>query len=175
MKKMTAVLMAFVLILSLAACGESASDSKSESSAPAAETVLATQAETKEEPTEAENTEVDDDTLIKETLAKLVGNWTYGGMEDYVTLTFNEDGTGSFDDIDTTGLTFTYTLTMEHKEFNNGEPYIEKTLKMTYSTGETEEIVIDFLQEGQEQLTFHNTEGGGYNGVITDYGAWIRK
>ena len=134
-----------------------------------------TYTKSKDEPTEAEATEeADDETLTKETMAKLVGDWTYTGMEDYVKLTFNEDGTGSYEGIDVTGLTFTYELTMEHKEFNNGEPYVDKTLKMNYSTGESEEIVIRFLEEGQETMTFSTTEGGGYTGIVTYYGGWIR-
>lgn len=177
--------MALTLILSLAACGGCSSEKKSESnSASAVETAQATEqseqgdsvAGTWANDDESGETITfnDDETLTKETMAKLVGDWTYTGMEDYVKLTFNEDGTGSYDGIDVTGLSFTYELTMEHKEYGNGEPYIDQTLKVNYSTGESEEIVIGFLEEGQEKLTFHTTEGGGYNGVITDYGAWIR-
>lgn len=177
--------MALTLILSLAACGEGGSDKKSESnSSSAAEMAQATEQSEQGDSVvgtwinDDESGETitfnDDETLTKETMAKLVGDWTYTGMEDYVKLTFNEDGTGSYEGIDVTGLTFTYELTMEHKEFNNGEPYIDKTLKVNYSTGESEEIVIRFLEDGQETMTFSTTEGGGYTGVITYYSGWIR-
>lgn len=36
------------------------------------------------------------------------------------------------------------------------------------------EIVIRFLEEGQETMTFSTTEGGGYTGIVTYYGGWIR-
>ena len=177
MKRFITLLLAAALIFSLAACGDSGSDKKSEnveekSTAEATQAVEETEAATEEATQEA--TEVDDDTLIKETMAKLVGDWTYTGMEDFVTLTFNEDGTGSYKGIDDADLTFTYTLTMEHKEYNNGEPYIDKTLKMNYSTGESEEIVIRFLEEATETMTFSTADGGGYTGVIGYYGGWIR-
>ena len=174
MKKVLAILIAVMLILSLAACGNSGTDTKSESTE--SPSVEATQAEEETEPvTEAPaSTEANDDALIEETTAKLVGDWTYAGMEDFVRLTFNEDGTGSYNGLDVTDLTFTYVMSMEHKEYGNGEAYIDKTLTVTYNTGEAEEIVIDFLQEAQEQLTFHTTDGGGYSGIITYYGGWIR-
>ena len=171
MKKVLVLWIAVMLILSLAACDNTASDSKSEGDS--SPTAVATQAaeETEAETEEPEPTEPDDSALIEETTAKLIGDWSYTGLEDYLRLTFNDDGTGSYQGLDGTSFTFTYVVTIVHKEYNNGAPYIDKTMVVDYSTGESEEIVIDFLNE---ELTFHNTDGGGYSGVITDYGAWKR-
>lgn len=168
MKRLFAILIAAALVLSLAACSGSGSSGKSDPTA--AETTLTaelTEAAT-EEPAQ---TEADDAALIEETQKQLVGNWSYTGMEDILRLTFNEDGTGSYTGLDGASFTFTYTITPVHKEYGNGKPYIDKTMTVNYDNGETEDIVIDFLDGN---LTFHTTDGGGYSGKMTDYGAWIR-
>lgn len=178
MKRLFVLLIAAALLLSLVACSSSDSNKKTDagsqaSTTEATQTAEATEAVTEEATQAPEATEVDDDALVEETKAKMVGSWSYTGMEDYVRLTFNEDGTGSYKGPDEE-FTFTYSIAAVHKTFNNGEPYIDKTMTVNYSTGESEEIVIDFLQEGTEQLTFHTTEGGGYSGIITYYGGWIK-
>lgn len=44
---------------------------------------------------------------------------------------------------------------------------------MSYDTGETEDILF-FFNDETGHLAFHNSENGGYNGVI-DCAEWTRK
>lgn len=179
MKRVLALWIAAMLMIALTACGNSDEKSKSEGSSSAAEvtqSAAATEAVT-EAPAATEataETVADDETLIAESKAKLIGSWSYTGMEDFVRLTFNDDGTGSYKGLDTDEFTFTYTVTMAHKEYNNGAPYIDKMLNVDCGTGDKEEIVFDFREEAKEELTFHNPDGSGYNGVLSYYGGWTR-
>ncbi len=177
MKKVFAMLIAAVLVLSLAACGDSdkgkSSDSGKDSSAveatqKAEETEAATEAVTEEPATE----QVDDDTLIADRKKNLIGNWSYTGMEDYLKLVFNEDGTGSYHGIGGEDITFTYQIAVDHKEYGNGEPYVNTLLKMKYDTGETEDIIFWFNSE--TDMAFHNSDDGGYSGVLS-YNEWIKQ
>ena len=163
MKKILALLIVLKLIVSLAACGNSGKgDVKETSAAEATQKVEETAAEIE---TEAPATEQpDDDTVIAEQMAKLIGSWTYPGMDDYERLTFNDDGTGTYKGINDKDLSFNYTVSVDHKEYGNGEKYINTMLKMDYSTGETEDIIFWFNSD--TEMAFHNSEDGGYSGVL---------
>lgn len=175
MKNLIALLIAVILILSLAACGNSdkggsSEKDKSEATAAATEKVEETEAPT-EAATEAPEPTEEDPNMVVIQQDELIGSWTFPGMEGYEELTFNEDGTGSYKGINDKDLTFTYTLAPVTKQFANGADYIDNMLSMAYSTGETEDIIVFFNDE--HHLCFHNSENGGYNGVIS-YPEWVK-
>lgn len=175
MKKIVALLIAALLILSLAACGNSDKDGSSEkdkgkSTAEATQKAEETEAPA-EEVTEAPEPTEEDPNMVVIQQEELIGSWTFPGMEGYEELTFNEDGTGSYKGINDKDLTFTYTVSPETRQFANGEDYINNMLKIEYSTGEAEDIVIFYNEE--HHLCFHNSENGGYSGVIS-YAEWVK-
>lgn len=173
MKKVFVLLLATALLLSLAACGGSGKNSSSNSGVnnTAAE---APQIEEKPEAAPAEETPEppDDEALAEAERAKLVGEWNMNGV-DQIGLTFNADGTGTYHFLDEKIVTFTYLVSVSHRAYNNGAPYDDYMLKMTYGTGEVEDIIF-FFNEETGNLCFHNSEHGGYGGVL-DYAEWTRK
>ena len=163
MKKFFAVLIAGLLVLSLAACGNSGGDT-GETTADAIET---------EAVTEAPETEQPDDTALAEAeKEKLIGSWSFPGLEGVETLTFNEDGTGTYDNMDGNHIQFNYLVTVDHQTYNNGEAYINYMLNMDYDTGESEDIIFFYTDENH--LAFHNSENGGYSGVM-NFAEWEKQ
>ena len=124
MIKFFAILLTAALILSLAACGDSASESGNDSGeSTAAESVLtaektepATEAKTEPAPetaavTEPPETEASDDALIEAAMTQLMGEWTVSSV-DIERLTFREDGTGTYTGIFDKDCTFTYVVSI---------------------------------------------------------------
>ena len=171
MKRIFAVLLATVLLLSLAACGGRNSPSDSEESVPAAEAPQISE-EPEAAPAEETPEPPDDNALAEAERAKLIGEWTMDGINE-ISLVFNEDGTGAYHFLTEKTVTFTYFVYVSHREYNNGAPYDDYLLKMTYDNGEVEDIIF-FFNDETGHLAFHNIEHGGYSGVI-DYNEWTRK
>ncbi len=114
----------------------------------------------------------DDNALAEAEKAKLVGEWNLDGIDE-IGLSFNEDGTGAYHFLTEKTITFTYFVYVSHREYANGAPYDDYLLKMSYDNGEVEDILF-FFNDETGHLAFHNSEHGGYNGVI-DYAEWTRK
>ena len=173
MKKLFAILLVTASLLSLAACGgsDNSSQGKPDMSSTAAE---APQSEAEPEAVPAEETPepLDDEALAEAEKAKLIGDWTMNGVEE-IGLTFNEDGTGVYHFLNEKIITFTYLVCVSHREYNIGAPYDDYLLKMNYDTGEVEDIIF-FFNDETGHLAFHNSEHGGYGGVL-DYNEWTRK
>ena len=105
----------------------------------------------------------------------LIGTWSYVGMEEVERLIFDEDGTGTYMGLSDRNYSFTYAVSIVHKEYNNGDPYIDTVLTISYNTGESEEIVIRFREDTQE-LTFSTADGGSYSGSYMNYfGGWKKQ
>ena len=164
MKKILALLIAAVLALSLAACGNSAKGDTASADAQATQAIEETAAETEEVTEENPKMAV----IGKD---QLIGSWTYPGMDGYEDLTFNDDGTGSYVGLDGTDLTFTYAINPVTETYGNTEEYVDNHMIVDYSNGETEDIIIFFSEENH--LCFHNSENGGYNGIL-NYPEWTR-
>ena len=174
MKRLFAILIVTALLLSLAACGGSGTNSRPEPDMSGGAAAPVPQADEGPGAASAEETPEppDDDALAEAEKAKLIGEWTMEGVNE-IALTFREDGTGAYRFLSEKTVAFTYLVTVSHREFANGAPYDVFLLKMSYDTGETEDILF-FFNDETGHLAFHNSENGGYNGVI-DYAEWTRK
>lgn len=176
MKKLFALLCAAALAVSLAACGGSGKDDTAQSANETSAAVTTQTAETTEAVTEApaetEAPTEEDPRMVVIKKEELVGDWTVTGMEEFEHLTINEDGTGTYKGINEKDLSFTYELSPELKHFNNGEEYINNMLKVKYDNGESEDIIIFFTDQGK--LAFHNSDNGGYSGVMNYIDAWTK-
>ena len=154
MKKYLILLIAVMLILSSAACG--GSEKKEETNAGETGSTYDTPVN---EPT-------DDPDDIAAQGAKLIGTWSATDWPP-VTLTFNDDGTGSFTGQDESSCSFTYSQ-YDYHIFNSGDEYM---IKVDYDTGESEDIIFWYNEDGT--LSFHNSEHGGYGGVMS-FSSWKR-
>lgn len=170
MKKILAFLLAAMLTFSLAACGSARKDKPAETrdEQPAA----APQPVEEPEETPEADPETDDDALVEELKNILVGEW-YVAILDLEQLTFREDGTGHYVGINDKDLSFTYRVYVDHMTYGNGVPYINNMLEIHYDTGETELIIFFFNEQGQ--MGFHNSDDGGYSGVINYIDVWTKK
>ena len=157
MKKVLSFLIAAVLLFSLAACGSDSDDQSKVS-----------KTDVSSEMTQEEI----DNQKIAEIKKQLVGDWigVYFQME---LLTFKDDGTGTYEGIFDKNFTFTYDVYLEHKEFANGDEYINNILTIAYNNGKSEEIVIDLRDENTQKLVLRDRETG-YHGVINE-DTWKRK
>lgn len=181
MKRVYALVLSAIMALSLASCSDSAKDSKADkSSAEAVTTTTATTTTTTTAPVteasseEPESSVPDDSELAAEQQEQLLGDWHYSTIDEE-TLSFNADGTGKYSSIVSgTEHIFKYTVYISHKEFNNGEPYIDNMMKIEYNTGEVEDIIFEVREEyGKTILVFRNSESGEYSGVI-NFPDWHR-
>ena len=164
MKKLLALLIVTALVLSLAACGDAGKNDPSEPDTKETFTDAPQSDEVTDEPT----TEQPDDTgRAEEGRSKILGTWTMNGVEE-ISLTFNEDGTGEYKYLDIKTVTFTYSVYITEALKSD-----ECMIKVTYDTGDVEEFRFFFHYE-TGHLCFHNSEGGGYHGVI-DYEDWTKK
>ena len=69
-------------------------------------------------------------------------------------------------------ISFTFLVSVSHKTFNNGAPYDDYMLKLSYDTGDVENVIF-FFNDDTGNLVFHNSDNGGYCGVI-DYDEWTK-
>ena len=168
MKKGFTLFIALFFILSLVACGNSgkkdAPEPGTEDTASGFAQELQTDAAT-DAPTDAQ----DDAAAVKALEEQIVGVWGFpgNGGEDAERLTFHADGTGEYQTLNDKHISFSYEIYIDHRtSYNNGVPYTENMFHMEYDTGETEDFIFFFTESGK--LAFHNSENGGYNGVI-DY------
>ena len=165
MKKLIALFIAVMLVVSLAACGNTG---KNDPTQPAADNTTAEPPQDEEttEATDAPTDEPQDDAAAAAELnARLCGDWIYpDNGPEMERLTFNADGTGSYRGLEDRNYTFTYEVYIDHRAYANGAPYDENILKVNYSTGETENIIFFFNDNGQ--MAFHNFEDGGYTGMM---------
>ena len=166
MKKLFALLLASVMLITLAACSDSGKSGESDpvtenSSTEPSQSEKQTESTTEESTTEQQG----DDAVVKELKNRLCGDWRFPaeGVE-MEHLKFNADGTGTYKGLEDRNYTFTYVVHLDHRTYGNGEPYVENMLKMTYDNGETEDIIFFFNDNGQ--MAFHNSEDGGYTGVM---------
>ncbi len=173
MKKLFALIITAALILSFAACGGSGKNDPSEPDAKDTDAqVSQSEAGTEDAAGEPSAEQPDDYALIEAEKAKLTGKWTMNGVEE-ISLVFNEDGTGRYTFMSDKNIGFTYVVSVSHETYGNGAAYNDFLLNMTYETGEVEDIIF-FFNEETGNLAFHNSENGGYSGVI-DYAEWTRK
>ena len=173
MKKLIALLITAALTLSFAACGGPGKNAPSEPNAEDTAAEAPQGDEGTEEAAEAPADEPQDDAALAEAeKAKLIGEWNMSGVDD-ILLTFNEDGTGAYKFLTEKNITFTYLVSVSHKEYGNGEPYDDYLLNLSYDTGDVEDIIF-FFNDETGNLVFHNSDNGGYSGVI-DYNEWTRK
>ena len=168
MKKISALLIAAALVLSLAACSGAGKNAPSE---PDTKNTVADAPQSDEETAEAtdETTAgpLDDTARAEEGRSKLLGTWTMSGVDE-ISLAFNEDGTGAYKYLDLKTITFTYSVYITDALSDD-----ECMIKVTYDTGDVEDFRF-FFNRDTANLCFHNSEGGGYNGVI-EYNEWTRK
>ena len=151
MKKIITLFIAAALTLSLAACGSDDKGKVSDSNLTAV------------------SSEEDADTaLIKASKAKLLGTWTVSGLDlDLEQLTFNEDGTGTYEGIFDKKCTFTYTVSTYHQDIGNGKEKVVALMSVNFSTGEAEDITFEIREETNEKLVFHNSDyTSGYHGYF---------
>ena len=165
MKKLLALLLAAVLAVSFAACGKKEAGKQETAVEP--ETVYEATA-----PEEEAGAPLDDAALIAKTVEQLLGVWTVASV-DQERLTFNADGTGTYVGILDKDLAFTYTVSVAHKAYANGEEYVETMLNINYDTGESEEITATITEENGLKMVFH-LDGSGYSGVMNYIDAWIK-
>ena len=170
MKKVFALFIALGLILSFAACGNSGKNNTPESGTDDTASESAQDVSTTDEATPASTDDAADDAAAVEALKEqIVGVWGFpgNGGEDAERLTFHADGTGEYQTLNDKHISFSYEIYIDHRtSYNNGVPYTENMFHMEYDTGETEDFIFFFTESGK--LAFHNSENGGYNGVI-DY------
>ena len=152
MKKIFTLFIAAAMLLSMVACGNSDQDDKGKVS---------------DSNLSAVSSEEDADTaLIKASKAKLLGTWTYSGV-DLEQLTFNEDGTGTYEGIFDKMCTFTYAVSTYHQVYNNGDEKVVALMRVNFSTGETEDITFEFRGDADEKMVFHNSDyTSGYYGYF---------
>ena len=168
MKKVFALFIALFCILSLAACGNSGKNNSPEPGTDDTASVSAQELQT-DAATDAPTDEAqDDDAAVEALKEQIVGVWGFpgDGGEDAERLTFNADGTGEYQTLNDKRMSFTYEIYIDHRTYNNGAPYTENMFHMEYDTGETEDFIFFFTEAGK--LAFHNSDNGGYNGVL-DY------
>ena len=168
MKKLFAFLTVTALLLSLAACGGAGKSDSSESDKK--DNVTATQqnnGETENVPDESTSGQPDIEAIAETAKAKLIGKYNMSGVDD-ISLVFNEDGTGEYKFLNEKRITFTY-LVYAKEGMMDGDCMI----KMTYDTDEVEDNIF-FFNRDTGNLCFHNSENGGYNGVI-EYSEWMKK
>lgn len=174
MKKIVTFLMAGLVTLSLAACGNTA---EQRTDAAAGESDAEETAETAGE--SEQEAEKSDEELIAETLQVLVGEW-YCPAVDMEHLLFNEDGTGHYTGIDKDHA-FTYSTGIERLDISNNGRDIEDLMTIHYDTGETEEIRFLIGDEGitgypgQTKLLLQTMDHGGYSGVMNYLDIWVKK
>ena len=173
MKKLLALLIGVIFVISLAACAKSNTGGRTETPADesVSESAKATEPaeDTTEEPSEEEK---DDAALVEEAEKQLAGTWT---MIEQQTIVFKEDGTGVLTDLNGVKTAFDYTLRVEHRKYGNGEKYVVNLLKIDYETGDSDDILISFGEDNGQRLVFRNSDGGGYNGFINYIDAWTKK
>ena len=152
MKKIITLFITAALLLSMVACGNSHQDDKEKVS---------------DSNLTAVSSEEDADTaLIKASKAKLLGTWTYSGV-DMEQLTFSEDGTGTYEGIFDKKCTFTYTVSTYHQDIGNGKEKVVALMSVNFSTGEAEDITFEIREETREKLVFHNSDyTSGYYGYF---------
>ena len=149
-RQITAWLLAATLLLALTACGGSEGKGKASSG----------------NLTAVSSEEDADAALIRDSQAKLLGTWTYSGI-DPEQLTFHEDGTGAYEGIFEKKCTFTYTVSTYHQVYNNGAEKVIALLHVSFSTGESEDDTFEFRGDDDEKLVFHNNDyTGGYHGYF---------
>ena len=173
MKKFLALLIAAALILALAACGKTEKDNASEPDTN--DTVSAAPQSDKETEAETETDTLTDEAPVEELKEKITGEWGFpgdGSSEDIEHLTFNADGTGTYRALPDKNYTFHYMIHIDHTTYGNGEPYVENMFKIDYDTGESEDFIFFFTDEGK--LAFHNSENGGYSGVMSFIDAYTK-
>ena len=171
MKKIIVLLLIPALVFSLTACGGKGTDDKSVSGGNSETETTSAQTTLPEE--ETEPAEPDDDSLIAADKDLLVGSWNFSGI-DAVKLVFNADGTGSYTSFNGKDLTFTYTVTIKHDAYANGEAFLYHVIGIAYDTGETEEITFDFRGDAKDHMVFRNGDNtSGYSGVI-NYDEWMK-
>ena len=170
MKKLFAVLLAAALLFTFAACGAESADVPDTS---AATEQIPAPTKAAEETSAASG----DFALIGEIKTQLVGDWKYSAY-DGVKLTFRDNGTGSYLGLDGAERSFLYFVTVSHETYANGAEYINNVLKVAYNNGTSEEIAVDFPEEGGTKLILHSLEEngytGGYSGVI-DFDEWTKE
>ena len=172
MKKVFALLITVVLILSLAACGNSGSDSNGENGS-----VNPTAAVTPTVKETAAATEFDYDAKAQELREQIAGNWTFYNWMYKTTsnhLIFNADGTGSYqggvveDGKYEMDYTFTYTISVEPNE--KFSDMIDSTVHVHYNEiDETEDRPISFI-DGKLHLGY--SDGGIW---IIQYDEYTRE
>ena len=174
MKKALAFIFAAAMMASFAGCGDSGSGKTSETEAEKTTAEIVQTTEAAEAVTEEpETTQASDEEMIAENKSKLVGDWVAKDL-DVETLSFSEDGTGKYKNFDGEEISFAYELSVAHKAYGNGEEYVDNLMKVDYSSGESEDIMIDFREEGNTELVFHSSESGGYSGVM-NFDVWTKK
>ena len=149
MKKIITLFIAAAMLLSLVACGSDDKEKVSDSNL-----------------TAVSNEEDADTALIKASKKKLLGTWTVSGV-DLEQLTFNEDGTGTYEGIFDKMCTFTYAVSTYHQVYNNGDEKVVALMSVNFSTGETEDITFEFRGDADEKMVFHNSDyTSGYYGYF---------
>ena len=157
MKKIIMLLIAAALMLSLAACGSDEKGKFSDSDL-----------------TAVSSEEGADAALIRSSKAKLLGTWTVSGV-DMEQLTFNEDGTGTYEGVFDKKWDFTYTVSTYHQKYNNGDEKVVALLSVSYKTGESEDITFEFRGDADEKMVFHNSDyTSGYSGYF-NFDEYVRQ
>lgn len=168
MKKVFASLLALILVLSFAACGNSG---KPDATEPDAD-------ETVSQPVPDDQTEdatepQDDAAAVADLQEQIVGTWGFpgDGGEDAERLVFNADGTGDYQSLDK-HFSFTYVIYIDHRTYANDAPYTENMFTVTSDTGDVEDIIFFFTESGR--LAFHNSDDGGYFGMFDNFGEYTK-
>ena len=171
MKKLLAFLIVSALVFTLAACGGAGKDNVTD---PPADDTASVPTQTDDADVTGDE-EQNDDAAAEELKNQLIGEWGFPGDEtDIEHLTFGADGTGTYRSVITDkNYTFNYVVYIDHREYNNGEPYTESMLRMEYDNGETEDIIFFFTESGK--LAFHNADNGGYIGAIDFTDAFTKE
>lgn len=168
MKKLFAVLLAAALLFTLAACSNAGAEP---TDAPET-TELPSEVTQAPEESEAPAALTDDGKLVADTKTQLIGEWGSAGF-DGVKLTFRDNGTGSYLGLDGAERSFLYLLSVAHEAYNNGEEYVNYQMSLKYDNGASEDVVIDIRDNNGAELVLHNTDGGGYTGLI-DFDVWTK-
>ena len=163
MKALVNLFAAALLALALAGCGSS---NGGDANAPKQDTTQPeqTQPADTQETTDAQPT---DEELAAREVANLAGTWGHRSLTDE-RLVFNPDGTGTYQGIFDKDFTFTYTVTVEHRTYNNGEVYDSNILTITFDNGVTEQILYFYQDDAHTKIGLHNYEDGGYYGTLND-------
>lgn len=169
MKKLFAVLLAAALLFALAACSNAGAEPADtpDTAEPSAQVTLP------QTETEAPAALTDDGKLVVDLKTQLIGDWGYSGY-DGVRLTFRDNGTGSYLGLDGAERSFLYLLSVAHEAYNNGEEYVNYQMSLKYDNGASEDVIIDLRENDGTELVLHNSEGGGYSGLI-DFDVWGKE